>query len=57
MKMSNKHTVKESVKADHPFYLVGEKETKMDTKKVLKVVGVFALGVVTGGTSVWFWKK
>jgi hypothetical protein len=29
----------------------------MDTKKVLKAVGIFALGVVTGGTSVWFWKK
>ena len=29
----------------------------MEAKKVLKVVGVFALGVVTGGASVWFWKK
>ena len=29
----------------------------MDIKKIGKVVGVFALGVVTGGASVWFWKK
>ena len=27
------------------------------TTKILKVVGAFALGVVTGGAGVWFLKK